>query len=596
MKSWLQISFQAFPATTGFGFPTGEPTLRRYARGLLPDKAVWHSSRYVVTLWARRCRARRYRILISSGPQMTSRRTFLKQSSLLLAGAQFGTAAEPDYVIAETSSGKLRGITLEDIRIFKGIPYGGSPAGKNRFLPPTKPTKWSGVRDALAYGPTAPQPTANNGNVPAQGEDCLVLNVYTPSLTGGSKRPVMVWLHGGGFATGSGSGPSIQGANLARSGNAVIVTINHRLGVLGQTYLGEALGSDFAASGSVGIQDIVLALRWVRENISHFGGDSNLVTIFGQSGGGRKVATLMSMPSAAGLFHRAIIESGALLRLTTQDDAIRTTNLLLAELDLTPGRARELQNVPFEKLVAANETVYKKFTLREPGMVADTPMVDGKIIPGQPWDPVAPAVSEHIPLLIGWAHTEETAYDRPTPEKLALDEAGLKERVAKRVGWDDPNPLIEAYRASNPQATPWDLYILIATDHPRGAYTRELAKRKVAQGGAPAYVYRFDWETPEGGGHMRSPHAVEVPFVFENIKVAGPVISGMPEAFALSEKIAASWVAFARVGDPNTSALPHWPAYSAERRDTMLFNNESRVVQDPDRAARLSMDRVLHLS
>ena len=531
-------------------------------------------------------------------PEMTTRRNFLQQSTLLLAGVRFARAAEANYVTAETSSGKVRGVIVEDIRIFKGIPYGGSPTGKNRFMPPAKPAKWTGVRDALDYGPTAPQPApANrNGNGPAQGEDCLVLNVYTPSLNREVKRPVMVWLHGGGFSTGSASGATIQGANLAHTGNAVVVGINHRLGVLGQTYLGEALGSDFTTSGSVGIQDIVLALQWVRENIAHFGGDPNLVTIFGQSGGGRKVATLMSMPSAKGLFHRAIIESGALLRLTTQDDAIRTTNLLFAELGLKPGQARELQNVPFEKLVAADEAVYKKFTMREPGMVENSPMVDGKVIPGHPWDPAAPTLSAQIPLLTGSTHTEETAYDRPTPEKLALDEAGLKDRVAKRLGVNDPNPVIDAYRASNSQATPWDLYILIATDHPRGAYTRELAKRKAVEAGAPVYVYRFDWETPEGGGHMRSPHAVEVPFVFENIKVAGPLISKMPEAFALSEKIAAAWVAFARTGNPNVPVLPRWPAYSVDARDTMLFNNEISVKQDPDRAARLAMERVLKLS
>ena len=531
---------------------------------------------------------------------MTSRRTFFKQSALLLGGSQFARAANPEYVTAETSSGKVRGAIVESIRIFKGIPYGAPPTGTNRFLPPAKPTKWSGVRDALAYGSTAPQgvnPNATpNPNAPAQGEDCLVLNVYTPALRGGSKRPVMVWLHGGGFATGSGSGPTIQGANLARSGDVVVVVLNHRLGVLGQTYLGEVLGSGFASSGSVGIQDIVLALHWVRENIAHFGGDPNLVTIFGQSGGGRKVATLMSMPSAKGLFHRAIIESGGVLRLTTQEDAIRTTNLLLAELGLNSAQARELQNIPFAKLVAANDAAYKKLTMREPGMVENSPIVDGRIIPSHPWDPAAPKLSTHIPLLIGWAHTEETLYDRPTAEKLALDEAGLQQRVAKRLAVADPNQLIAAYRSTNPHATPWDLYILIATDHPRGAYARELAKRKVGQGSAPVYVYRFDWETPEGGGHMRSPHAVEVPFVFENIKVAGPLISKMPEAFALSEKIAASWVSFARTGNPNVPVLPHWPAYSAETRDTMVFNNESRVAQDPDRAARLAMERVLKLS
>ena len=217
-------------------------------------------------------------------------------------------------------------------------------------------------------------------------------------------------------------------------------------------------------------------------------------------------------------------------------------------------------------------------------------MVDGKAIPGHPWDPNGPALSADIPLLIGYARTEETLYDRPTPEKLALDEAGLQSARAKRLG-GDPERVIEAFRKAHPDATPWDLWILIATDHPRGTYSRELAKRKAAQRGAPAFAYRFDWETPEGGGHMRSPHTIEIPFVFNNIKIAGPLISKMPEAYALAEKVSAAWVAFARTGDPNTPKLPKWPAYSAASRDTMLFNNDSRVEQDPDRGPRLVMEQ-----
>ena len=531
-----------------------------------------------------------------------SRRSFLKGTSALLAVAEAdflcrAAKAASDEVIATTSSGKIRGAIVDDVKVFKGIRYGGTTTGKNRFMPPVKPAKWTGVRNALEYEHTAPQIIngAPRTGVPEQGEDCLVLNVFTPELGTRIKRPVMVWLHGGGFATGSGSGPIYNGVNLARKNDIVLVSINHRLNVLSSTYLGEVAGPEFALSGDVGILDIVAALQWVRENIEHFGGDPNLVTIFGQSGGGRKVATLMSMPGGKGLFHRAIIESGALLRLTTSEDAIQYTELLLRQLSLERRQARELQNIPVEKLLAADAEVQKKIKLREPGMVANSPMVDGKAIPSHPWDPAAPPVSANIPLLIGWARTEETAYDRPTPEKLGLDEAGLRERTAKRLE-SDPGPVIEAFRKSYPDVSPWDLYIVIATDHPRAAYTRELARRKVVQGAAPAWVYRFDWETPEGGGHMRSPHAVEIPFVFDNVKIAGQLISKMPEAYTLAEKISSSWTAFARTGNPNTSKLPDWPAYSISRRDTMLFNNECKVEQDPGQPARLAMERVLKLS
>jgi para-nitrobenzyl esterase len=530
----------------------------------------------------------------------STRRTFVKQASLLIAGAYASpwprlAAADATSVTAATSAGSVRGTVVEGINIFKGIPYGGPTAGKNRFMPPTKPAPWTGTRDALAYGPTAPQvPGRARRGVPPEGEDCLVLNVFTPAMSNGRRRPVMVWLHGGGFSYGTGSDAILEGSNLARSGDAVVVTINHRLNVFGFTYLGEAGGADFALSGAAGMLDIVAALEWVRANIDRFGGDPNLVTIFGQSGGGRKVATLMAMPGAKGLFHRAIIESGAVLRLTTKEDAVRATELLLAELGLQKHQLRELQDVPMAKLLAADAAIASKVPTREPGQTANSPTVDGRAIPGHPWDPAAPGLSAGIPLMIGYARTEETLYDRPTPETLALDEAGLRTRVSQRIG-GNPDSVIEAFRTSHPEATPWDLWILIATDHPRGTYARETAKRKAVQARAPAYLYRFDWETPEGGGHMRSPHTIEIPFVFNNIKIAGALISKMPEAFALANKVSASWVAFARTGNPNVANLPKWPAYSAASRDTMLFNNESRVEQDPDRGPRLVMERVLKL-
>src|SRR6476620_2005557 len=329
---------------------------------------------------------------------ISSRRSFLKQASLITAGVQlapwmnFVNAADLENAIGDTSTGKIRVVVVDGIKVFKGIPYGASTNGKNRFMPPVKPAAWTGTRDALAYGPTAPQTSDNSGTTAAgsplrQSEDCLVLNVFTPGLNDGRKRPVMVWLHGGGFASGSGSGRILDGTSLAHTHDVVVVTLNHRLNVFGYTYLGDAMGSEFAASSSVGLLDIVAALEWVRDNISGFGGDPSLVTIFGQSGGGRKVATLMSMPGASGLFQRAIIESGAVLRLTAHEDAVKQTDLLLAELGLKAGQVRELQEVPMARLLAADAAVQKKFTMREPGMTANTPMVDGKVIASHPWVP-----------------------------------------------------------------------------------------------------------------------------------------------------------------------------------------------------------------
>jgi para-nitrobenzyl esterase len=540
------------------------------------------------------------------------RRTFLQLSSA--AAAQMGWLRmawgeeAASYVTTNTSYGKLRGLSVGGVNVFKGIPYGGSTAGKNRFMPPTRPAPWTGVRDALEFGATAPQSSFSMEihnyvpkppvwpGVPPAGEDCLALNVFTPQLRG--KRPVMVWQEGGGFSGGCGSLQAYNGVNLAHNQDVVVVTLNHRLTVFGQTYLEEVLGPEFAASSAVGMLDVVAALQWVHDNIEHFGGDPARVTLFGQGGGGHKVALLMAMPAAKGLFQRAIVESGPLLKVVSKERGIELTNVLLQELGIDRSRARELQDVPLEKLLAASIEANKKIKLIEPGEVANTPVVDGHFIPVNPWDPAAPVASAHVPLIIGWMRTEALGASQfPTPENLALDEAGLRKRVSTSMGIDDPSAVIAAFRQTFPDSTPWDLWIYILTAYPRATYTQEMAKRRVRQpGAAPVWVYRFDFESPEDGGRFRSRHGMDMEFVWEHVDEGGPLISKMPEAHMLEDKVSSTWAAFARTGNPNNAKLSSWPAYSLATRPTMLFDKECGVENDPQHVARVAMEKAMGLS
>jgi para-nitrobenzyl esterase len=445
------------------------------------------------------------------------------------------------------------------------------------------------VRDVFEFGHYAPQSNRPRGEKQRQffsilgatnrgdfSEDCLYLNVWTRGVGDGRKRPVMVWFHGGGFDQGTGGSIGYDGAGLAAHQDVVAVTVNHRLNALGYLYLAEVGGPDFAHSANVGQQDLVAALGWVRDNISAFGGDPNKVLIFGQSGGGAKVSTLLAMPSAKGLFHRAIIQSGAGLRGGARDAANKTAETLLKELGLKPGQGRELQQVPLDKLMDAGNKA--RF-----GTV-----VDVKLLPTNPFDPVATPVSAHVPVIVGYTRTERTVYEIDSPNYGKLDEAGLLENTKRLLG-DDAERIIASYRKRYPKATPYELSTNISGD--AGAMSSiRLAERRAAAGQAPTYLYVWAWETPVMG--LRAPHTMEIPFVFNHIdrceSMVGPVNAEMRKLEAAS---AGAWAALARAGNPNHKWLPPWPAYTPAKRAVMIFDTPCRVEYDPTGEVRQIMEK-----
>jgi para-nitrobenzyl esterase len=507
--------------------------------------------------------------------------------------------------IGATRAGRVAGYIRRGIFTFKGIPYADNSAGPNRFMPPAKPKFWEGVRSSRQYGYVAPQaPRAGWANDEeafmfawddgVQSEDCLHVNVWTPAVADHKKRPVMVWLHGGGYTAGSGQElRSYDGENLARRGDVVVVSLNHRLNVFGYLDLSKF---GYAESGNVGMLDIVAALEWVRDNIENFGGNPQLVTIFGQSGGGGKVSTLMAMPRAKGLFHRAIVESGSILQAMPQENAQKAADAIVGELGLTAATIEQIQTLPYQRILTAADKVLRELRPKVVGGIPNFrrisallgfgPVVDGKILPDHPFDPGAPAISADIPMIIGTTLNEfATALNHPEFE--AMSEADLEARVREIYG-DRAMSVIGAFRQRTPRAKTFDLWSRIAASGVRGSAI-EQAKLKAAQGRAPAYLYWFTWQTPILSGRPRAFHCAEIAFVFDNTDRCETMTGGGAEPRALAGKMCDAWIQFARTGNPNHPQLPNWPAFSAETIATMIFENPSRAEMNPDGAEQRSV-------
>ena len=506
------------------------------------------------------------------------------------SGEDSGILASSSVAVAQTANGKVAGYIQDGVTIFKGIPY----AKANRFEAPVQADSWEGIRSCRQYGPVSPQGArsgwandeiafAFNWNDGVQGEDCLRLNVWTPALDS-RKRPVMVWLHGGGYSAGSGQElPSYDGTSLAFAEDVVVVSINHRLNVLGFLDL-SAYGEKYAKSANAGLLDIVASLKWVRDNIAAFGGDPSNVTIFGQSGGGGKVTTLLATPCAKGLFHKAIVQSGSMLRTMESKYSRKIGIATVRNLGLDASSIDKISEVPYGDLLAAGEKAIAqvKAEADRDGVASFifgwAPTVDGAVLPSQPFDPQAPAISADIPMIIGTTRHEFSM----TTYVPALRNAGREEVIGILKGryGEGTERFLELFAKAYPGSKPADMLDADFVFRPSAI---EQALRKSLQGAAPVYMYMFNWESPVLDGILRSTHCMEIPFVFNNADRHASMTGGGAQAMELASKMSHCWAEFARCGKPSAEGLPEWEPFEAEKRAVMFFDNTCKMSYSHDK-------------
>ncbi|BBD99968.1 carboxylesterase/lipase family protein [Sphingobium amiense] len=511
--------------------------------------------------------------------------------------------AEP---VAQTRYGRLRGAPLANCLVFRGIRY----ATAARFMPPEPPAPWSGIRDAVAPGASAPQTNASPPPGPPyvilaqlprpagakpppplpESEDCLFLNVWTPALRDGRKRPVLLWLHGGFFYGGTGS--TMDGSGIAGRGDAVVVSINHRLNAFGYTHLADFAGGEFKSAGNAGMMDIAAALRWVRDNIEAFGGDPKRIMLFGSSGGGMKTSFLMASPPAKGLFSRAGVQSGPGLRFMERDDASAVTERLLKTLGLTSASAADLATISMERLLAGYHAVAAEM---KPSRFIDlpcfAPVIDPAWLPRHPFSPDAAPGTADIPMLIGSNAQEMSFFWGNDPAAFTLDEAAMERRVEAFAGARSAD-IIAAYRRAYPPATPARLYLQLFSDYSVTLPAMAQADRHSAAGGR-TYAYRLDYQSPALGGKLGALHTLESSLIFNTVDASRALLGPGPQPERLAHIMSGAWVRFAQTGDPSMSGDDPWPRYRGDRRSTLVLDDGARMVDDPSALARETMAELL---
>ena len=482
-------------------------------------------------------------------------------------------AAGARHTVAQTRAGKIGGVSERGVHVFKGVPYGADTAAR-RFLPPTAVGAWKRVRDALEYGAACPQLDAKE----PVSEDCLSLNVWTPALRDGGKRPVMVYIHGGEYSSGSGSSPLYDGTRLCLRADVVVVTVNHRLNAFGHLYLGRLAGADYAASGNVGLLDLVLALTWVRDHAAELGGDPGRVMVFGQSGGGAKIATLLAMPAAQGLFQRAATMSGQQLTASGPRGATQRAAAYLAALQIEPSDIARLRSIDAAALVAASRA-------NDPSLVGRAvyfgPVLDQAVLLRHPFYPDAPPLGANVPMIIGNTRDETRAFHGNDPGIFELGWKELPERLLPALHVDmDPDYVVAEYRRMYPQYTPTEVFFA-ATTAGRSWRAAIVEAELRARQGAPVYAYQLDYRSALDGGRYGAMHTMDIPLVFDNTSQPGSLTGTGEAAQKVADRMSDAFVAFARSGDPNHAGLPQWRPYDLTNRSTMLFDAVCRLADDP---------------